>query len=168
MVYRFQQELGVRLLGWSALSVISGLLLLATVHGFLEGFGLQAAIWGAIDGVIAIIGIRDAQRQAAMPHGAKETEANRKRLFGILKINAIIDPFYITAGIIVAAIWGRNPYVLGIGWGIIVQGMFLFAFDFVHTLIVQVMIPFDPDQTARSRDQASDRTSTAPRTDGRA
>jgi len=168
MVYRFQQELGVRLLGWSALSVISGVLLLATVHGFLEGFGLQAAIWGTIDGVIAIVGIRSGQRLAALPHGAKEFEVDRKRLFRNLKINAIIDPFYIMAGIIVAAVWGRTPFVLGIGWGIIVQGTFLFGFDFVHALIVQVMIPFDPDQTARSQDQVSLQTSPAHHTDGQA
>ncbi|MBM4427863.1 MAG: hypothetical protein FJ031_11590 [Chloroflexi bacterium] len=61
----------------------------------------------------------------------KET-ANLKR---ILLINTALDVFYVAGGIaLIFTLGAENPEWRGHGWGIIVQGGFLFFFDLFHAL----------------------------------
>ncbi|HAX70778.1 MAG TPA: hypothetical protein DCY14_14295 [Anaerolineae bacterium] len=58
--------------------------------------------------------------------------ANLKR---ILLINTALDVLYVAGGIALILTFGAaNPEWRGHGWGIIVQGGFLFFFDLFHAL----------------------------------
>ena len=65
-----------------------------------------------------------------------ETQAQTKEaasLEKILLINTGLDIFYLTAGLFLVAGRGRNNRQrAGFGWGIAIQGAFLFLFDLIH------------------------------------
>jgi hypothetical protein len=145
MVYLFQRQLGIRLAAWSIISIVTGIVLVAAGSGFLDGFGLQALIWGTIDGVIAAIGMIAGVRWSRAPHDIEQAERALRRLYHILRINTFADTLYVVAGILVAVIWGnRGAFILGTGWGIIIQGTFLFAYDLVHIILFRRRLPDDP------------------------
>ena len=57
-------------------------------------------------------------------------ERNLRRL---LLINTGLDVLYVAGGVALALTLGAsNPTWRGHGWGIVVQGAFLFAFDLIH------------------------------------
>ena len=57
MILDFQDTLSRRLLLWSALSLLSGAIILAVAASpWWRGFGVQALAWGAIDAAIALFG----------------------------------------------------------------------------------------------------------------
>jgi hypothetical protein len=58
-----------------------------------------------------------------------------RNLRRILLINTGLDVLYVTGGIALALTLGAdNPFWRGNGWGVVVQGGFLFAFDLFHAL----------------------------------
>jgi hypothetical protein len=136
-IWNFQTQLTRRLSYWSIASIAIGLPLLS-VDLFWRGVGIQFIVWGAIDLLIAIFGSRSASRRKArlspdelLDTAPKET-ANLKR---ILLINTALDVFYVAGGIaLIFTLGADNPEWRGHGWGIIVQGGFLFFFDLVHAL----------------------------------
>jgi len=139
MIWDFQDVLSRRLLVWSALSVIAGALLVAfDASAWWRGFGVQALAWGAIDGAIALFGQLTARkRRAASAGGAERLEREARNLRRILWINTGLDVLYVAGGLILASTRGvENPFLAGTGWGVIVQGGFLFIFDLLHALAV--------------------------------
>ena len=109
-----EQDL-VRVLGrWAAGSLVVGGLLAADPRT--RGFGRQTAAWGAVDGVIALIGAR---RQAA----GRTTDAARLRR--VLLVNAGLDVGYVAAGALLA----RRTRWRGDGAAVVVQGAFLLWLD---------------------------------------
>ncbi|PWH12138.1 MAG: hypothetical protein DDG60_14705 [Anaerolineae bacterium] len=57
----------------------------------------------------------------------------RARLAKILWLNTGLDVLYVAAGVALIVTLGRsNLFWRGGGWGIIIQGGFLFFFDVVH------------------------------------
>ena len=80
-----------------------------------RGFGRQTAAWGAVDGVIALVGRR---RQAAGP-------TDPARLRRVLLVNAGLDVGYLAAG---AALVRRSRWP-GDGLAVLVQGGFLLWLD---------------------------------------
>ncbi len=140
MSWSYGALVGRRLLAWSAASVIAGVLLLALGDPWWQGFGLQAVVWGAIDGAIGLIGIVSAgrsRRRAADDPAADAREARKLRR--LLLLNAGLDVLYIAGGLIVAGpVAAGDPFVAGNGWGIVLQGAFLLLFDLLHGLRVPV------------------------------
>jgi D-alanyl-lipoteichoic acid acyltransferase DltB (MBOAT superfamily) len=136
-IWNFQTQLTRRLSYWSIASIAIGLPLLS-VDLFWRGVGIQFIVWGAIDLLIAIFGSRSASRRKArlspdelLDTAPKET-ANLKR---ILLINTALDVFYVAGGIaLIFTLGADNPEWRGHGWGIIMQGGFLFFFDLIHAL----------------------------------
>ncbi|MBN1812420.1 MAG: hypothetical protein JXA14_11325 [Anaerolineae bacterium] len=58
-----------------------------------------------------------------------------RNLRRILLINTGLDVLYVTGGVILAlTLGGDSPFWCGNGWGIVVQGGFLFFFDLLHAL----------------------------------
>ncbi len=150
MIWDFQEALTRRLLLWSALSMIAGGALLLFGDAFWRGFGLQALVWGVIDAGIAIFGRRSANKRLsqAVDSGADLAalaDREARNLRRLLWINTGLDVLYVLGGIILLRTLGQgDPFAAGNGWGVIVQGAFLFLFDLVHALTVPEPLPPPP------------------------
>jgi hypothetical protein len=93
---------------------------------FWRGVGQQAIGWGVIDALIALIAGRSTARSFSGP-----------TLRRILPINAALDVLYVLGGFIFAHTKGATDEKMrGQGWGIVLQGLFLFKFDLIHGLLV--------------------------------
>jgi esterase/lipase len=142
-IWDLQAALTRRLLRWSAASIVAGaVLLLLPGNPFWRGFGIQALAWGAIDAAIALFGWRAARRRrSAQPDPLApdivDREANKLRR--LLWINTGLDVLYVAGGLaLVLTLGATNAYWRGHGWGIVVQGAFLFAFDLLHATSIPV------------------------------
>lgn len=129
-----------QLLMWSGLSVGLGVAML-TIPGFWRGFGLQAVVWGAVAGVIALVARRRLRRRLdglEDPHAPELLEAERRTLRGLLLRNAWLDLLYVGIGLLVVFTLGReDAFARGNGWGVVVQGGFLLLFDLAHGLALR-------------------------------
>lgn len=128
-VFAFGRTVSRRLLVWSVLSMAGGALLWRRGGPFWRGFGIQAAGWGAIDALIAASGLRPGQQPSPEPVRAA------RKLRRLLWFNAALDVGYMAGGAWLAHSKGRgDAQWRGQGWGIVVQGAFLFVFDVAHAL----------------------------------
>ena len=136
MIWNYQDAVSRRLLLWSALSAATGALLLTIDAPFWHGFGLQALLWGAIDAAIALFGQRSAnKRRRTVPIGAETFAREARNLQRVLWINTGLDLLYIAGGLLLALTLGaRDPFAAGSGWGVVLQGGFLFLFDLLHAV----------------------------------
>jgi carboxylesterase len=146
MIWDFQDALTRRLLLWGTVSGAAGVVLLIPGDAFWRGFGLQALAWGAIDAAIALLGGRAARkRQATVAPGPETAQREGGRLRRLLWINTGLDVLYVLAGLGLVYTQGvRNPALAGTGWGIVVQGGFLFLFDLLHARAVPTTEPSMP------------------------
>lgn len=139
-IWKFQDTLSRRLLIWAAASTLAGLFLSIFTPGFWQGFGIQALAWGGIDGLIAGFGLwlsRKRRKSAVDSTDPRLLEAESRKLRSILLINTALDLVYISGGILLTVALGRNNHLWrGHGWGIIVQGAFLFFFDLINAQCV--------------------------------
>lgn len=122
------------LLAWGLLSSTAGLLLmLRRPRGYWFHYGLQALSWGVIDALLAVNGQRQArQRLAAVRAGTRSrSDAARdlQQLQRILLVNAGLDILYMLSGRWTAQRWRERDDRRGLGDGIALQGLFLFAYD---------------------------------------
>ena len=121
----FTQTIARRLLLWGAISTNGGVILQFSRRPFWIGFGQQAIGWGLIDALIALVAGRSASRSFSS-----------STLRRILLINAGLDVLYMLGGFIFARTKGATDEKLrGQGWGIVLQGLFLFKFDLIHALL---------------------------------
>jgi hypothetical protein len=136
LIWSFNRTLTQRLLFWAILSVLGGLLLQLSGRPFLKGVGAQAFGWGVIDAAIALAGQRSAERKQITATPLVEVQHARS-LRRLLWLNAGLDVGYMAGGLWLARAKGRaNAVWAGHGWGIVIQGAFLFVFDLVHALRV--------------------------------
>ena len=133
-IWDFQTRLTRRLLIWSVFSVVFSTLTFFSVNSLLRGLAIQFCVWGIIDAGIAIFGAyASAKKQAKLQADelAETKEANW--LERILWINTALDVLYILGGLWLMQTWGtESPLWRGHGLGIVIQGGFLFFFDFFH------------------------------------
>jgi hypothetical protein len=121
----FINTIAQRLLLWGAISTGGGVILQLSRRPFWIGFGQQAIGWGLIDALIALIAGRSAARSI-----------NGRTLRRILLINAGLDVLYMLGGFLFARTKGAaDDKRRGQGWGIVLQGLFLFNFDLIHALL---------------------------------
>ena len=134
----FSTSLTRRLLVWSALSALVSAGTAFSSNPFLRGLGVQFFAWGVIDGAIAFFGERASAKRKfkAQESGSAENEAKEYHwLERILWINTGLDVLYVIGGAWLIQTWGANSLLWeGHGVGIIIQGGFLFFFDFFHAL----------------------------------
>ncbi len=138
-IWQFNQTLTRRLLSWASTSISTGISLLLRGNPFQQGMGTQFVGWGVINMLIALIGGRSSRQRAAAPDAQEpETIAKETRnLRRLLWINTGLDVFYMLGGWQLARTKGKtDPRWLGQGWGIIVQGAFLFFFDLIHAVLL--------------------------------
>ncbi len=139
-IWEFNAAVTRRLRMWAGFSISSGFSLQAQKDPFWQGVGTQFAGWGLINLLIALVGGRTSSRRAALPN-ANEPEIVAKEsrnLHRLLWINTGLDVFYMLGGIWLAGSKGASDEKWrGQGWGIVVQGGFLFVFDLVHALLMR-------------------------------
>lgn len=136
-IWTFQRRVSQRLFLWSGLSIFIGLGLLFVKDNFWTGFASQAIVWGLIDAGIAVFGQRGAQKRRAKlsPRNPRLVEANETRtLRRTLQVNAVLDLVYVAVGLWLALARAES-LLQGVGWGVIVQGIFLFVFDLTHIFL---------------------------------
>lgn len=125
-----------RLLVWSGLSVCAGIVSLLLGLPFWRGFGIQAVAWGVVDAVIAVLGDGAARRRRAGladPLARTRLLLEERNLRRLLLINTGLDVLYVAGGAALALTLGTGGLQWrGHGWGIVMQGAFLFAFDLLH------------------------------------
>jgi hypothetical protein len=136
-IWTYYKAITRRLLAWSAASVIVGVVLLF-LDPLWRGAGIQAIAWGVIDAGIALVGgwaTRRRRARLADPSTSQVLAREARHLRRILLVNTGLDVLYVTGGILLALTLGTdNPFWRGNGWGIVVQGGFLFCFDLLHAL----------------------------------
>jgi hypothetical protein len=133
-IWQFQRLLTQRLIQWALASIGLGALL-SLGRGFWRGMGLQFLAWGAVDFGIAWFGTtRAGQRMAELPDPtnpqAREEEALSLRR--LLWLGVVSDVAYLALGDWLAK--RGSAFRRGSGWGVILQGAFLFIFDLAHVL----------------------------------
>jgi hypothetical protein len=137
-IWEAQNKISRQLLTWAGASLVAGAILSSFSARFWKGVGSQFVGWGAINGLIAFVGDRmSKQRQAKLlPAEAGEKEAQEKNnLVRLLRVNTFLDILYVTFGFLLVFHRRRaDRFWAGSGWGIVIQGAFLFFFDLVHTL----------------------------------
>ena len=131
--FSYQQRRIWLLLIWGLGSVVSGLMLQLSRKPFWKQFGLQAAIWGAIDAALAVFGLNTAnkkeERFAPGKLSSVEEQKEVRSFFRILFINTFLDIGYVLSSIWVMQHFKGRADRRGVGVGIIVQGLWLFLFD---------------------------------------
>lgn len=136
-IWAFQKRISQRLFIWSGFSIFIGIFLLFLKTPFWMGVASQAIVWGVVDALVAAFGQSGAKKRKAKhsdrnPHLIDENEILTLRR--TLQINAVLDIFYIAAGLWLVL---ARPEILlkGVGWGVLVQGVFLAAFDLTHVFL---------------------------------
>ncbi|MCB0133134.1 MAG: hypothetical protein KDD78_19865 [Caldilineaceae bacterium] len=143
-IWTFNEKVTNRLFVWSGLSMALGLVLQANRAAFWRAVGIQAMAWGAIDALIAWLGRRSAAKQLAAGPTAAAEIGQARRLRWLLWLNALLDLGYMAGGTrLMRGSTGSdqppsetNAARRGHGWGILVQGAFLFVFDLWHALTI--------------------------------
>jgi hypothetical protein len=136
--FGFQRRALSILLGWGVASTVLGALGSLRSRGAARQFWLQTLGWGAIDALIALFGIRGARGKQQQVGVDTVREARRFRT--IVAANALLDVGYVAGGAYLVRQPGQRPERRGMGYGIIVQGMFLLVFDSVLWALVQRQI----------------------------
>lgn len=88
---------------------------------FWRAFWLMSGVWAFIDAGIALFGLL----------GGEPTADGLRR---VLWINAGLDVAYVLVGLFLLA--RKGALNKGLGWAIVVQGVFLLGFDVLHALRV--------------------------------
>ena len=113
------KRIGIPLLGWAVINMIAGVFYLFTSSELIKGVLLQAFFWGLIDGIIGLV--------ALLRKKAFSLEKVKK----IFLVNVYLDVVYIIIGILLI-LFGTNGFIIGNGYGVSVQGLFLFIVDVIH------------------------------------
>jgi len=137
MIWDFEKLVSRRLLLWAVPSILAGAMLILFGNPFWRALGIQALVWGAVDGVIAWFGLLRLRKKAKSPSSFSEEAQEASRMRKILWINNALDVLYVAGGAALVAFLGSGSDLWrGTGWGIILQGTFLFLFDLMHALRV--------------------------------
>ena len=135
-IWDFQTRLTRRLLVWSVFSVVFSTLTFFSVNSLLRGLAIQFCVWGIIDAGIAIFGAQVSVKKRLKVQETDLAESEAKEIHWlerVLWINTALDVLYILGGLWLMQTWGtESPLWRGHGLGIVIQGGFLFFFDFFH------------------------------------
>jgi hypothetical protein len=115
------------LTGWSVGSMAVGAGMLFVPNPQVQYAGVQNIAWGAIDLGIAMWGKSSTRKNI----GYKPPAQQQKEFRTALWINGLLDIAYIGAGYYLVQ-HGKNDKLKGTGAGIMVQGGFLFVFDWIN------------------------------------
>ena len=130
-IFRFEKNSMTVLLSWGAASAAAGVAMLRSGSAFVRGVGVQSIAWGIIDAGLAL-GLKAWAADKEKKGTGAEQEA--LRMANIFLINFFLDILYLLAGILMIIMGSQT--IKGHGAGIVLQGLFLFAFDGINYLMV--------------------------------
>ena len=131
----YSQTVSQRLLFWSAFSIGLGGRQIFVRSPFWRGVGLHFLAWGGIDGLIALVGLRQAGRQSESETDTAKTLMEADRLERLLWVNSGLDLLYLWVGSWLYRKKGKaDAGWRGQGVGVLIQGGFLLVFDLFHAL----------------------------------
>ena len=138
-IWDFQTRLTRRLLIWSVFSVAFSTLTFFSTDSLLRGLAIQFFAWGVIDAGIALFGAyASAKKQAKLQADELAESKEAGWLERVLWINTVLDVLYILGGLWLMQTWGAESLLWsGHGLGIVIQGGFLFFFDFFHAFALR-------------------------------
>ena len=137
MIWDFEKLVSRRLLLWAVPSTLAGAALILFGNAFWRAFGIQAFAWGAVDGLIAWVGLLRLQKLPEIPSSFSTESKEAARMRKILWINNALDVLYVAGGAALVYFLGASSdFWRGTGCGVIIQGAFLFLFDMMHALRV--------------------------------
>lgn len=132
-LYTYQQDAMPILLGWGIGSTLAGLVWRRSASSWLRGLGIQFIGWGIVDALIASFAIANAANKSAQVDSGEITKVEHRRqseqFERIVWLNALLDIGYILGGSRMVKRSQQNRQRRGMGWGIIIQGLFLFIWD---------------------------------------
>jgi len=138
-LYTYQKQAMPVLLGWSAGSILAGLLWMGSERRLWRGLGSQFLGWGAIDGLIAGFALRRATKNASRLDSGEISPVEHQRQWlqfeRFVWLNVLLDLGYIVGGAWLRQRNPKDPQKQGMGWGIILQGGFLLAWDIILATI---------------------------------
>ena len=140
-IWDFQTRLTRRLLVWSVFSVVFSTLTFFSVNSLLRGLAIQFCMWGIIDAGIAIFGAQISVKKRLKVQETDLAESETKEIHWlerVLWINTALDVLYILGGLWLMQTKGaESPLWRGHGLGVVIQGGFLFFFDFFHAFSIR-------------------------------
>ncbi|TFG27518.1 hypothetical protein EU528_12775 [Candidatus Thorarchaeota archaeon] len=120
-VDKLKQVVGKRVVVWGVISLVIGIVLLFSFQlTLLGGIGVQAIIWGLID---ALIG-------ASIMF--KQKEQSIEKISQTVSKSIKFDILVLIVGIIVIIVYLQDPYMMGNGIGVVIQGFFLLVLDNIY------------------------------------
>ena len=120
-IIELSQGVGKRLLVWSIVSITVGTIMYLDSPGtILGGIGLQATIWGSIDAAIAAFIL------------FKQKHHSFDKITRTVSINIYLDCIYLIVGLVIIVFYFQNPFFVGNGIGVIIQGFFLLILDYSY------------------------------------
>jgi len=135
-IWQFNYAISKRLRILNIINLLVGLLM-TLVGPFWRGVGSQAVGWSIINIGIARFGRAQTARRFAQveePYRSDVMGKEARNLRRLLLVNVLIfNPLYIIGGWRYAS-RRDSLFQQGIGWGIVLQGVFLFCFDLFHVL----------------------------------
>ncbi len=139
-IQQFQRNLTRRLSIGALVSVLLGFGMLPLRTMFWNGVAFQFIGWGLIDLLIAwggALGTRRRYAKMTAEQAAAAAPREARNMARILWINTALDVVYMLGGVLAMRFPGAsNPFWMGTGIGIFIQGAFLFLFDWFHALRV--------------------------------
>ncbi len=137
MIWDFQKLIVRRLVLWAGLSILVGLGLIILGGSFWQAFGIQAFAWGSADALIGWFGKRRVNQKTGDGTSYQGEVAEAVKIRKLLWINTALDVLYVAGGAAIVYFYGEgSQFWRGTGWGIVVQGGFLYTFDLWHALRV--------------------------------
>ena len=120
-VDKLKQSVGKRVVIWGIISALIGVVLLFSYQlTLLGGIGVQAIIWGIIDVIIG---------SSIM---FKQKEQSIGKIAGTVAKSIRFDIFVQIIGFAVIVIYLHDPYMIGNGIGVVIQGFFLLVLDYLY------------------------------------
>ncbi len=113
--------LGIPLIVWGGVNTLAGGLYFIISSEICKGIIIQSFFWGFIDLILGLFAFFN------------KKDLNPYKIRKILLINTFLDIVYIVGGVILGVFSARMLFV-GSGYGVIIQGLFLFCADLIHYL----------------------------------
>jgi hypothetical protein len=122
-----RNRIAIPLLIWGGINIIVGIFYLFISSDLIRGVALQALFWGLIDAIIGIVSL------------FRKKEFDLKKIKNILLVNVYLDVLYIIIGLLLVLL-GSSTFMIGNGYGVIIQGIFLFIVDLIHHNHIKEML----------------------------
>jgi len=124
---KLHQRMGFPLLIWAPVNIIVGSFYLISSTDFIRGLLIMTLIWGIINGILGLTTF----------FGKKIYIL--EKIKKVLLINVYLDVGYVIVGLLLIFI-GNFALLIGSGYAIIIQGIILFVFDFLHLNHIKKLI----------------------------